>query len=79
MLDVSWALCTRKEMSDLASNMEAAEIERRLRFLADKCEADLEFNRFAGNELMKAISTTLRAGADYIGKVRKTIDADSTV
>lgn len=72
MLDaVNFGMWTREEMDQMAENLEASEIERRLRFLADKCEADLDFNRFAGHDLMKAISTTLRAGAEYIAKVRK--------
>jgi hypothetical protein len=79
MLDHSFALFTREEMTALADKMEAQEIERRLRYLAQKCRDDLEFNRFAGFDLMTAISTTLLAGAEYIAKTLKEADADSTV
>ncbi len=79
MLDPSFALATREEMTALADKMEAKEIERRLRFLAQKCRDDIEFNRFAGFDLMTAISTTLLAGAEYIAKTLKDVDAGSTV
>jgi hypothetical protein len=80
MLDaVNFPIFTRGEMNKLAQDMESTEIERRLRFLADKCEADIEFNKFAGYDLMKAIRTTLIAGADYIAKTREKLNADSAV